>query len=78
MPEPVARFEYVGAKVLTQVEVVNGIPLVFIDVITPDGHPDIAIGWDTKWQRFGVYADGEEVFPPGDGTSNVTDTDVDG
>ncbi len=78
MASPVHRFDYLGVTVQTTVEIVNGTPLVFIDIITPDGHPDVAVGWGTKWERFGVYVDGQEVFPPGDASSSVIETDVDG
>ena len=71
MPDAVERFTHMKAKVYTQTLVFNGVPLCFIDVETPDGMPNVSIGWDPAWRRFGVYVDGEEVWPPVDNDENI-------
>lgn len=73
MPEPIERFEFMKSRVVSQVDTSLGKPLCFIDVITPEGFPDISIGWSPAWDKFGVYVDGEEVFPFPDDTIEIAD-----
>lgn len=57
------RFEWLKAKVGTSVD--SATKTFWLDVETPDVAPDITIGWSSAWDKFGVYADGHEIFPAG-------------
>lgn len=37
----------------------------WVDIKTPEQAGDVSVGWSPKWDKFGVYVDGHEVFPRG-------------
>lgn len=72
MPEPVERFQFMKSRVQTQVDTSFGPVLCFIDIETPGGFPDVSVGWTPSGDRFGVYVNGEEVYPPDGGGDLAT------
>lgn len=59
------RFTFAGRKIRTEVHRPgDGQILFFVDLIHPDAEQeDVSIGWNADGSKFGIYVDGQLVWP---------------